>query len=235
MKHWPAQGFYSHRYKISDMGRPKEFDPDAALARAVELFWEKGYEGASLGELTKVMGITKPSLYATYGNKEDLFRKALDYYDEHFMGFIGASLRQPTARLAIEHLLYGYVDSQTLPDHPWGCLGVHGALPNEEESSMHRELTKRQTAVRDAVRLRLEAALEDDDLAPGADAADLAVFAMVVAQGTATQARAGGTRSQLRRVVEMALQAWPFRDPQAAKTSTAKSPVANAKPRRSRA
>jgi AcrR family transcriptional regulator len=194
------------------MGRPKEFDPDEALAKAVELFWAKGYEGASLGELTEVMGITKPSLYATYGNKEELFRKALDYYDAHFMGFIGVALRQPTARLAMEHLLYGYVDSQTLSDHPGGCLVVHGALPDEGEASMHGELVNRRRAVRDAVRMRLEAAIEEGDLERDTDAADLAALAMVIAQGTATQARAGSTREQLRRVVGLALRAWPFSD-----------------------
>jgi len=192
------------------MGRHKEFDPDEALARAVELFWEKGYEGVSLSDLTDAMGITKPSLYATYGNKEELFRKALDYYDEHFMGFIGSSLRQPTARLAMEHLLYGYVDSQTLPDHPCGCLGVHGALPDEGEASMHRELVNRRATVRDAVRMRLEAAIEDGDLAADANPADLAMLAMVIAQGTATQARAGAARRQLHRVVALALRSWPF-------------------------
>ncbi len=194
------------------MGRPREFDPNEALGRAVELFWQKGYEGASLGELTEVMGITKPSLYAAYGNKEALFRKALDYYDEHFMGFIGSALRQPSARLAMASLLFGYVDSQTLPDHPWGCLGVHGALPDEGDASMHRELVNRRSAVRDAVRLRLEAAMEEGDLAPSADPADLAMLAMIIAQGTATQARAGSTRQQLRRAVEIALRSWPFQD-----------------------
>ncbi len=212
--------FCSSRYKIRAMGRPKEFDPDEALAKAVELFWEKGYEGASLGELTEAMGITKPSLYATFGNKEDLFLKALDYYDAHFMGFIGAALRQPTARLAMEHLLYGYVDSQTLPDHPGGCLGVHGALPDDGPGSMHLQLVGRRSAVRDAVRMRLEAAIRAGDLERDADPADLAALAMVIAQGTATQARSGGTRKQLRRVVGLALRAWPFTDAKAGRRSS---------------
>ena len=204
------------------MGRPREFDPDQALARAVELFWEKGYEGASLGELTEVMGITRPSLYLTYGNKEELFRKALDFYDEHFMGFIGESLKEPTARRVVEHLLFGYVDSQTLPDHPWGCLGVHGAQPGSaSDGSMHHELAARRNSVRAALRERLRVAQKEGDLPPSASPDDLSMLAMVLAQGSATQARAGSTRAELRRSVELALSALPL----GAKTSAKRSPA----------
>ncbi len=193
------------------MGRPREFDPDQALARAVELFWEKGYEGASLGELTEVMGITRPSLYGTYGNKEELFRKALDFYDEHFMGFIGEALQEPTARRVVEHLLFGYVDSQTLPDHPWGCLGVHGAQPgSESDGSMHHELAARRNSVRIALRDRLRKAQKEGDLPPSASPDDLAMLAMIIAQGSATQARAGSSRNELRRAVTLTIGTLPL-------------------------
>ena len=193
------------------MGRPREFDPDQALARAVELFWEKGYEGASLGELTEVMGITRPSLYGTYGNKEELFRKALDFYDEHFMGFIGEALQEPTARRVVEHLLFGYVDSQTLPDHPWGCLGVHGAQPGSEaDGSMHHELAVRRNSVRTALRDRLRKAQKEGDLPPSASPDDLAMLAMIIAQGSATQARAGSSRNELRRAVTLMIGTLPL-------------------------
>ena len=204
------------------MGRPREFDPDQALARAVELFWEKGYEGASLGELTEVMGITRPSLYGTYGNKEELFRKALNFYDEHFMGFIGKSLQEPTARQVVEHLLFGYVDSQTLPDHPWGCLGVHGAQPgSESDGSMHHELAARRNSVRTALRDRLRTAQKDGDLSASASPDDMAMLVMLIAQGSAMQARAGSSRSELRRAVALTVATLPLD----AGSSVAKPPI----------
>src|SRR5216684_4462569 len=90
-------------------GRPREFDADEALERALELFWRQGYEGTSLGELTAAMGINRPSLYAAFGNKESLFRKALDRYVGAGMAFLRDALEEPTARRAIETLLRGYV------------------------------------------------------------------------------------------------------------------------------
>src|SRR6478752_7045260 len=108
-------------------GRPREFDPDEALERALELFWRQGYEGTSLGELTAAMGINRPSLYAAFGNKESLFRKALDRYTDEHMAFIRTALEEPTARGAIEALLRGYVASVTNPRTPPGCLTVNGA------------------------------------------------------------------------------------------------------------
>src|SRR5918998_3452928 len=105
-------------------GRPREFEPDEALARAMEVFWRQGYEGTSLGKLTAAMGINRPSLYAAFGNKEALFRKALDRYVDERMAFIRAAIEEPTARRAVEALLRGYAASVTNPGTPPGCLTV---------------------------------------------------------------------------------------------------------------
>src|SRR3981189_1908276 len=88
-------------------GRPREFCVDEALAKALRVFWSKGYEGASLSDLTEAMGITRPSLYAAFGNKEALFRKALDLYEHDKLAFVGAALEAPTARGVAERLLLG--------------------------------------------------------------------------------------------------------------------------------
>src|SRR5919112_6033196 len=105
-------------------GRPREFEPDEALARALEVFWNQGYEGASLGELTAAMGINRPSLYAAFGNKEALFRKALDRYVNERMTFMRSAIEEPTARAVAERLLRGAVDLLGNPRNPRGCLMV---------------------------------------------------------------------------------------------------------------
>src|SRR3954466_9316356 len=122
------------------VGRPRAFDKEKALDHALQLFLRKGYEGASLAELTEAMGINPPSLYAAFGNKEGLFRLALDRYTDSFSGMADAAMAEPTAREATESLLRATIDSQTRGGQP-GCLLVHGALACAESSDpIKREL-----------------------------------------------------------------------------------------------
>ncbi len=193
------------------MARPKEFDANEALSRAVMLFWEKGYEGTSVTELTEAMGITRPSLYGTFGNKEDLFRKALHFYDAEYMGFIADSLAEPSARQAIEKLLLGYVDAQTDVKTPTGCLALNGAVAcSDDAEPIRRTLVERRIGIEIALCARLLLARETGELPAHVDAADLARFVVTLALGTACQAKSGRSRSDLRRVVEIALTAQPF-------------------------
>jgi AcrR family transcriptional regulator len=103
-------------------GRPREFCTDTALAAALRVFWSKGYEGTSLADLTEAMGITRPSLYAAFGNKEALFHKALDLYEQEKLEYMRAALEQPTARGVAETILRGALAMQTSPGEPKGCL-----------------------------------------------------------------------------------------------------------------
>ena len=192
------------------LGRPREFDPDEALERALEVFWRQGYEGTSLGELTAAMGINRPSLYAAFGNKEALFRKALNRYADEHMGFIRVALEEPTARRAIEALLRGFVRAVADPRTPPGCLTVQGALASGPEAeSIRAELTARRLAGEAALRARLDRARREGDLADDANPADLARYINTITQGVAVQAAGGATRRQLDRVVDLALRAWP--------------------------
>src|SRR6266852_3492764 len=109
-------------------GRPRAFDIDKALDRALGVFWRKGYEGTTLSDLTEAMGINRPSLYAAFGSKEGLFRKALDRYAEGPAAYVREALNEPTARAVAERLLGGAADLLTDPRHPRGCLAVQGAL-----------------------------------------------------------------------------------------------------------
>jgi len=107
---------------VRALGRPRGFDTEKALDAAMREFWRKGYEGASLANLTKAMGINRPSLYAAFGDKEALFRKVLDRYEEGPAAYVEEALSQPTARGAVERLVYGAVDMATGAAHPKGCL-----------------------------------------------------------------------------------------------------------------
>jgi AcrR family transcriptional regulator len=193
-------------------GRPRGFNPDAALARALEVFWRQGYQGTSLHDLTAAMGINRPSLYTAFGNKESLFRKALQRYTDEHMAFVGTALDEPTARRAVEALLRGYAASVTGPDTPPGCLTVQGALASDPDTDPIRaELTNRRLAGEAALRARLERARQEGELPAGADPDELARFFNTIAQGMAVQAAGGATRGQLQQVIDLALRVWPTR------------------------
>jgi AcrR family transcriptional regulator len=191
-------------------GRPREFDVDLALDRALRVFWRRGYEGATLPDLTEAMGINRPSLYAAFGSKEELFRKALDRYVEGPAAFVHEALNEPTARAVSERLLGGTIDLVTDRRNPRGCLIVQGALAcGETAESVRREVAARRAAGEIALRKRFERARADGDLPAEADAADLARYVVTVMRGMAVQAAGGASREDLRRVAELALKAWP--------------------------
>src|SRR5260221_6046735 len=106
----------------SPIGRPRAFDIAEALEQALRVFWKKGYLGTSLSDLTGAMGINRPSLYAAFGNKQSIFRKALDLYSKGPSAYLGEALHEPTARAVVERLLHGVVDLLTDPQSPATCL-----------------------------------------------------------------------------------------------------------------
>ena len=167
---------------------------DQALDRALRVFWQKGYEGTSLSDLTEAMGINRPSLYAAYGNKEALFRKALDRYAEGAAAFLRGAMEQPTARAVVEHLLFASADGAACPDKPPGCLTVRCALSSGEASdSIRQELANRRANVESLLCQRLARAKAEGDLPPDADPADLARYVMTVHQGMSVQATGGAS------------------------------------------
>jgi AcrR family transcriptional regulator len=198
--------------KKSDVpkGRPREFDADKALNRALMVFWRNGYEGTSLIDLTRAMKINRPSLYAAFGNKESLFRKALDRYADGPADYIRVALGAPTARAVVERLLHGTVRGLTDPHNPRGCLIVQGALTcGKEADSIRKELISRRDASQAAIRRRFQRAKSDGDLPANANAADLARYVATVIHGLAVQAASGAKRAELQRVAQTALRAFP--------------------------
>lgn len=191
-------------------GRPRAFDLEEALDKALEVFWRKGYEAASLTDLTEAMGINRPSLYAAFGDKEALFRKVVDRYVNGTACHFQRALAQPTARAVVEHLLYGSVSLATDPARPGGCLLVQGAPSHGDRADPVRaELGARLRAGEVSLRRRLRRAQAEGDLPRDADPADLARYVVTVNQGLAVQAARGASRAELVRVVDTALRAWP--------------------------
>jgi len=191
-------------------GRPREFDLDEALDRAMLVFWRKGYEGASLSDLTEALGVARPSLYAAFGNKEQLFRKALDRYDEGTADFLWGSIRAPTARAVAEGLLRGAANFHAHPTNPPGCLMVHGALVGSDASDPVRlETRDRRDRLREAIRERLGRAREEGDLPAHSDPAALARYLVAVMRGMAVEAAGGANGNELHKIVDVAMCAWP--------------------------
>ena len=193
-------------------GRPRAFDPDAALERAMHVFWAKGYEGAALSDLTRAMRINRPSLYAAFGNKEQLFRKVLDRYANGPLAYFRKALAAAKARDVIEQILLGAANMASDPRLPAGCLMVQGALAcGDAAGSVQKEVAARRAASEVALRRRFQRAKREGDLPQSADPADLARYVMTVLQGMAVQGADGAGRDQLSHIAQMALRAWPKR------------------------
>src|SRR5260370_29480726 len=143
-------------------GRPRACDPDAVLDRAMHIFWAKGYEGASLSDLTRAMRINRPSLYAAFGNKEQLFRKVLDRYMDGPVAYFGKALAAPKARDVVEEILFGTARMTDDPRIPAGCLMVQGALACGD-ASVREEVAARRAASEGSVRLVLQRAKVECD------------------------------------------------------------------------
>ncbi|WYB33110.1 TetR/AcrR family transcriptional regulator [Streptomyces sp. SM1P] len=196
--------------RSSPVGRPRGFDADEALENAMRVFWQNGYEGASLPDLTEAMGISRTSMYAAFGNKEELFRKALARYADGPASYGADSVAERTARGVAAVFLRGAVRSSTLPGYPTGCLSLRASLIGGEGGQAIRELL---AAWRDETSTllseRFRRAVDEGDLAAGTSPDLLARYLMTIGNGVAIQAAGGAERADLERIVDAVLQSWP--------------------------
>ncbi|MDP5138185.1 TetR/AcrR family transcriptional regulator [Rheinheimera baltica] len=192
------------------VGRPRAFDTNTALEKALEVFWRKGYDGTSLTDLTDAMGINKPSLYAAFGNKEQLFLKAIELYESRPCSFFLPALEKTTAYEVAEHMLFGAAMNMADTGKPQGCVVVQGALSCSEAAATVKEaLMNRRVEGEQKMRERFERAKQEGDLPANADAETLARYLGTVLQGMAVQANNGASAEQLREVAKLTLMAFP--------------------------
>ncbi len=194
------------------MGRPREFDIDTAMKTATELFWRKGYEGTSLSDLTGAMGITAPSFYFAFGNKEKLFRIVIEQYYEKQLDLLERALREPTVRGVAEKFLYGYADVLTRPSHAPGCLALNSSLPSAEDDTVRAWLADLRGELTVRLRKRFARARGTVELPMDAEPDALARYIAVTAWGLAVEAQSGAKRKDLHSTIAVALMAWPSAD-----------------------
>lgn len=196
-----------------ERGRPRSFDMEAALDRALGVFWRSGFQAASLSELTEAMGLNKPSLYAAFGDKQSLYLKALDRYVTLQVARLAEILdAQPDGRCAVEEFLHAAAAMQTDPKLPGGCFIINGvadcgsfATPPEIEESLRKALLANEAKLKD----RIERARREGQIPADADTAALATFFNALLAGLGVQAKSGMKKVRLDAAIDAAMAAWP--------------------------
>ncbi len=190
-------------------GRPRSFCKDEALDRAMTVFWRNGYEGASMADLTRTMGINSPSLYACFGSKEGLFKAVLDRYDQRRAEFMEHVLAAPTTAEVAETFLYGVAEfaADTSGKNPPGCLMLQGGI-SCGDAQIPDALAKHRAEKEAMLRARFEQAKQGGDLCENANPAALARYLTAMANGICVQAAAGASGKELREVASLALAGW---------------------------
>ncbi|AYY12881.1 TetR/AcrR family transcriptional regulator [Actinobacteria bacterium YIM 96077] len=195
---------------MADRGRPRSFDRDAALRQAMELFWEHGYEGVAISDLTRAMGINTPSLYSAFHGKAALFREALDLYARTAGSMTDRALaEEPTARRAVEAILRGNATLYAQPGRPSGCMFVLSATNYSTKSSeVHDFVAEQRRKTVAAIERRLARGVREGELPAGTDVGAMAAFYGTVLHGMAIEARDGVSRTTLESIVDSAMLAW---------------------------
>lgn len=191
-------------------GRPKCFDEQEALRKAMLLFWEYGYEATSMQDLLQALNITAPSLYSSFGDKTQLFYRCLDYYLENEACAIDSIFKQAkTAKIAIELYLHENVKKLSQPDKPKGCMLLVATMNcAEQHHQLQQDLLEKRQNVKRMMYQRLSQGIEEGDVGAQSKIEEIADFYCTLAQGLSMQARDGMTEAQLQHVVNHAMRFW---------------------------
>ncbi|MEU9318675.1 TetR/AcrR family transcriptional regulator [Streptomyces sp. NPDC048295] len=181
-----------------------------ALNAAMSIFWTQGYEGTAMSHLTTAMGMSAPSIYAAFGDKETLFQRVVERYMAGPGAYMRAALDQPTAEALTRTFLHSAVDAVAGDHTPHGCLVVQSALAvNPRSTSVQGYLTRlREDGVK-ALADRLQSFTGTGGLPPGSDPSALARLLVTVVQGLAVQAASGVPREALHTVADQMMKSWP--------------------------
>lgn len=193
---------------MATMGRPREFDTEKALDKALDVFWRHGYEGASISELTQAMGISPPSLYAAFGNKEKLFHSALDRYAEVRKQVWAELMDEPTARKMMERLFDRVIEFYADEANPNCCMLVKLSTAESDKVLAEHLCAKRAEAEAMLVD-RFTTAKGEGELPDDVEPGDLAGYFMTVLDGLSVRAAAGAKREELQKVAHLAMRGWP--------------------------
>jgi AcrR family transcriptional regulator len=188
-------------------GRPISFDKNAALEAAMLLFWERGYEGTSMADLTQTMGLNPSSIYAAFGDKHALFQLAVQRYMEMRAQYAGKALEEPTLEKFVRALFDNTVAFLTTPGHPPTCMTLAGAVGCSLDASPARDLMteiRKQNQV--ALRQRLLKARKSGELSKDIDLDDYTRYLSTIIAGLSIQAANGSTKAELNRTAQMALR-----------------------------
>jgi AcrR family transcriptional regulator len=187
-------------------GRPISFDKDAALEAAMLLFWERGYEGTSMADLTQAMGLNPSSIYAAFGDKHALFSLAAKRYMDTRSQYATKALEEPTLKRFIRALFDNTVAFLTAPGHPLTCMTLAGAVGCSADATPARDL---MTAIRNqnqvAIRERLIKARKSGELSKDVNVDDYTRYLSTIIAGLSIQAANGSTKAELKRTAQMAL------------------------------
>jgi AcrR family transcriptional regulator len=188
-------------------GRPIGFDKDAALEAAMLLFWERGYEGTSMADLTQAMGLSPSSIYAAFGGKHALFQLAVKRYMDIRAQYAVKALEEPVLEDFLRALFDNTVAFLTTPGHPPACMTLAGAVGCSVEATAARDLmTEIRKKNQAAIKERLLKARRSGELPREVNVDDYSRYLSAIIAGLSIQAANGSTRAELKRVAEMALR-----------------------------
>lgn len=192
--------------KTACVGRPRGFDVDLALEQALHVFWRNGYEGTSMSELTEVMGIKKPSLYAAFGNKEQLFLKAIELYENRPDSLFNSAFKHGHIADVIRTLLVGAAENFTDTSHPQGCALINSALScNEASEGIKAAIQAMQANHQSALIEQFTLAKQRGELADECQPNVLAALIVTLFKGLSIQAADGVLHDDLCQIAEMAV------------------------------